>query len=86
MINAVSDRIFIRLEPECSTSSGGIILVDDYHHTINIGVVESIGSLVNSVKIGDKVLFHKFDELPTHDADLVVVRENSILGVYEDEQ
>ena len=38
-----------------------------------------------NVKKGDKVLFHRFDELPTHDADLVVVRENSILGVYENE-
>lgn len=85
MINAVSDRIFIRLEPDNTTTSGGIILVDDYHHTRNIGVVESIGSLVTSVKVGDKVLFHHFDDLPTPEEDLVVVRENSILGVYEDE-
>lgn len=85
MINAVSDRVFIRLEPEATATSGGIILVDDYHHTRNIGEVESVGSLVTSVKKGDKVLFHRFDELPTHDADLVVVRENSILGVYENE-
>ena len=85
MINAVSDRIFIRLKPERTATSGGIILVDDYHHTENTGVVESIGSLVTSVKIGDKVLFHKFDDLPTPEENLVVVRENSILGVYEDE-
>lgn len=85
MVKAISDRIFIRLEPENTATSGGIILVEDYHHTRNIGVVESVGSLVSSVKAGDKVLFHKFDELPTPDADLVVVRENSILGVYEDE-
>ena len=85
MINAVSDRVFIRLEPEATATSGGIILVDDYHHTRNIGVVESIGNSVTSVKTGDKVLFHQFDELPTPDTDLVVVRENSILGVYEDE-
>ena len=85
MINAVSDRVFIRLEPDNTVTSGGIILVDDYHHSRNVGVIESIGNLVNSVRVGDKVLFHRFDELPTHDNDLVVVRENSILGVYEDE-
>ncbi|MBE6467056.1 MAG: co-chaperone GroES [Alphaproteobacteria bacterium] len=85
MINAVADRIFIRLAPDTTATSGGIILVDDYHRTRNIGVVESIGDLVTSVKVGDKVLFHQFDELPTPDDDLVVVRENSILGVYEDE-
>ena len=61
------------------------ILMEDYHHSRNVGVVESLGNLVASVKVGDKVLFHKFDELPTPEADLVVVRENSILGVYEDE-
>ena len=85
MINALSDRVFIRLEPDNTTSSGGIILMEDYHHSRNVGVVESLGNLVASVKVGDKVLFHKFDELPTPEADLVVVRENSILGVYEDE-
>ena len=85
MISAINDRVFIRLEPENTATLGGIILVDDYHHTRNIGVVESIGNSVTSVKEGDKVLFHQFDELPTPDADLVVVRENSILGVYENE-
>ena len=85
MINAVADRIFIRLVPDDITTSGGIILVDNYHRVRNIGVVESIGNSVNSVKVGEKVLFHQFDELPTPDDDLVVVRENSILGVYEDE-
>ena len=47
--------------------------------------VESIGEDVKSVKVGDKVLFHIWDELPTYDPDVVVVRENSLLGVFEDE-
>ena len=85
MINAISDRVFIRLDVEDTATLGGIILIDDYHHTRNVGVVESIGSSVTSVKVGDRVLFHQFDELPTPDTDLVVVRENSILGVYENE-
>lgn len=32
------------------------------------------------------MLFHLFDELPTYDKEIVVVRENSLLGVFEDEQ
>lgn len=78
------DRVFIRLEKEEKTK-GGIILADTIENTRNIGIVESIGSDVTSVKIGDKVLFHAFDELPTYDPDVVVVRENSLLGVFEDE-
>lgn len=85
MIRAVSDRVFIRLFPEHNTSSGGIILNNDYHHSRTMGKVEAIGERVTSVAVGDKVLFHIFDELPTYDQEVVVVRENSILGVLEDE-
>lgn len=85
MVKAISDRVFIRLEPHDTTTSGGVILIDDYHDSRCIGRVESTGPNVTSVKKGDKVLFHIFDELPTYDKDIVVVRENSILGVFEDE-
>lgn len=85
MINAISDRIFIRLEPDNATTPGGIILTDDYHRSRTVGTVESVGCLVTSVKVGDKVLFHIFDELPTYDPDVVVVKESSILGVFENE-
>ena len=86
MIKAISDRVFIRLDPEKSATDAGIILMDDYHQSRNIGTVESVGSEVSSVKKGDIVLFHMFDELPSYDKEVVVVRENSILGVFEDEQ
>ena len=85
MIKPITDRIFIRLAPEKETTEGGIIIVDDYHKNRNIGIVEEIGPLVSSVKKGNKVLFHPFDELPTYDSDVVVVKENSILGVFENE-
>lgn len=84
MITPVSDRIFVRLEPD-NAAQGGIIIPDDYHRSRNRGQVESTGPLVTSVKTGDKVLFHMFDELPTPDPDIVVVRENSILGVIEND-
>lgn len=50
-----------------------------------IGVVESVGPDVRSVKVGDKVLFHVFDELPSYDPEVVIVRERSLLGVFTDE-
>ncbi|MBQ0114200.1 MAG: hypothetical protein KBT03_13805 [Bacteroidales bacterium] len=82
--NAIMDRVFVRLEP-LATSKGGIILPETAINERNIGVVESIGSDVKSVKVGDKVLFHTFDDLPTYDPDVVVVRESSLLGVIIDE-
>lgn len=85
MIKAISDRVFIRLDKKQDKTEGGIILAEDYHSSRTVGTIESIGSEVTSVHVGDRVLFHIWDELPTYDKDIVVVRENSILGVFEDE-
>lgn len=84
MVKAVMDRIFIRLEKEKKTS-GGIILAETIETPRTVGIVESVGDEVTSVKVGEKVLFHVWDDLPTYDPDVVVVRESSILGVYDDE-
>lgn len=84
MVRAVMDRVFIRLEQE-KTTKGGVILADNVDNPRTVGIIESVGEDVKSVKVGEKVLFHVFDELPTYDKDVVVVRENSILGVFEDE-
>lgn len=82
---AIMDRVFIRLEKDNSTK-GGIILPESIEKPRTIGIVESVGEKVSAeVRVGDKVLFHIFDELPTYDQDVVVVRESSILGVITDE-
>lgn len=82
---AVMDRVFVKLEEEKLTTDGGIILTSEYGAERTIGEVVSVGEKVGSVKVGDKVLFHVFDELPSYDKDVVVVRESSILGVITDE-
>ncbi len=83
-MKAIADRIFIRLSTKEETA-GGLLLAADIEEPRTVGVVESVGEKVNSVQIGDKVLFHVFDEVETPEKDLVVVRENSILGVISDE-
>ena len=80
---AVGDRVFVRLTEE--KNSAGILLPDNAERPRTTGVVESVGHNVRLVKTGDKILFHVFDELPSPDADVVVVRECSVLGVWEDE-
>lgn len=84
-VKAVLDRVFIRLDSKEKTTAGGIILTDSHEGEQTIGVVEAVGEDVTSVKVGDRVLFHVFDELPSYDPDVVVVRENSLLGIFEDE-
>lgn len=87
-IQAIMDRVFIRLDKVQEKSEGGIFLAtDNINNVRNIGVVESIGSDVKSVKVGDRVIFHTFDELPTinNDPDLVAMRERGLLGVIKDE-
>lgn len=85
MIRAVTDRVFIKLPPESETTDGGIIIPRDGPNERTVGEVVSVGEKVKSVKKGDRVLFHIFDDLPGPEKDIVVVRENSILGVFEDE-
>ena len=86
MVKAIMDRVFIKLdEPE---KIGGIILSEDVTNPRTIGRVVSVGERVKSVKVGDKVLFHVFDEVPVEVPtvdDVVAVREFSLLGVIEDE-
>ena len=86
MVKAIMDRVFIKLdEPE---KVSGIILSEDVTNPRNIGRVVSVGPEVHSVKVGDRVIFHVFDELPVEVPtvdDIVAVREFSLLGVIEDE-
>ncbi len=85
MIQAVTDRVFIKLPPQKETTDGGIIIPNDRPNERTIGEVISVGEKVHSVKVGDKVFFHVFDDLPGPSEDVIVVRENSILGVIENE-
>jgi co-chaperonin GroES (HSP10) len=84
MVKAIMDRVFIRLDKK-TASDGGILLPETVVNERTTGVVESVGEEVSSVKPGDRVLFHIFDDLPTFDPEVVVVRENSLLGIFENE-
>ena len=79
MYEAFDDRLII--QPEKQETSGLLMIDKDKIYT-NQGVVKSIGNKVTLVKVGDKVIFHCFDELPLPTEDFVVVREKSLLAKY----
>lgn len=77
MLKAIKDRLIIKPD---KLKHGRIIFNDIKNNIVNKGVVQSIGEDVTWAKVGDKVLFHCFDELPLPQDDLVVIREKSLLG------
>lgn len=88
MVKAIMDRVFVKLDaPE---TKSGIILTDDIRRPRYIGRVVSVGDQVKSVKVGDHVVFHVFDDVPvnapTEEKDVVAVREYSLLGVINDDE
>ncbi len=81
MLKAVSDRIIVKLEKDEQSK----ILINNKQEYANTGIVLSIGDKVKGVEIGDKIVFHRFDELPLGDDGLAVIRQKSLLGIYESE-
>lgn len=84
-MKAVMDRVLIKLD-EKEKQKGNVLLPDDFEQTRTIGVVLSVGPDVHAVSVGERVLFHVFDELPTIEKDVVAVRENSLLAVFDKEK
>ena len=80
MLQAIADRIIVNLDEIQDNSP----ILSNIQPIRNSGIVESIGDRVKSVKTGDHILFHQFDELPLPDKNRVIIRERSILGIYSD--
>ena len=76
-MKAILDRVFIKPDEV----KKNIIIKEDDNETKS-GMVVCVGENVKSVKSGDHVIYFKWDDLPAVDG-LVVVRENSLLGVLD---
>ncbi len=81
-MKAVMDRVFLKFDQK-ENVKGSILLPKSVTDVQNIGVVVAIGPEVHSVKVGDRILFHPFDDLPTLEKGMGVIREKSILAILE---
>jgi len=88
------DRVILKRMEEETTSSGGIVIPDSAAEKPSRGEITAIGvgkRLDNGeivpldVKVGDTVLFGKYSgtEVKVNGEDLLVMREEDIMGVIE---
>ena len=93
-IRPLHDRVIVKRVEEERTSAGGIVLPDSATEKPSQGKVLAVGNgklLDNGemraldVKVGDKVLFGKYagNEVKVDGEDLIVMREEDIMGVLE---
>lgn len=80
MQQAIMDRVFI--EPD--KKEQGAIIMDEEKQTTKTGIVKSVGERVESVKVGDRVIFYDWQTLPAMDG-LVAATEKYLLGVIVDD-
>lgn len=80
MLKAIEDRLIILPDKPLPHK---LIMACPKNDYTNQGIVQSVGDKVTMAKIGDYVVFHRFDELPLPNDGLVVVRESSLLGKYD---
>ena len=93
-IRPLYDRIVVRRLEEESTSAGGIVIPDTAKEKPSRGEVIAIGAgkLLDTgdlrpvgVKVGEQILFGKYagTEVNIAGEDLVVMREDDVMGVIE---
>jgi len=93
-IRPLHDRVVVRRMEEERTTAGGIVIPDSATEKPIRGEVIAVGlgkKLDNGdaqaldVKVGDKVLFGKYSgtEVKVEGEELVVMREDDIMGVIE---
>jgi chaperonin GroES len=93
-IRPLHDRVILKRMEEETTSAGGIVIPDTAAEKPMRGEVIAIGKgkrldsgdvIPLDVKVGDTVLFGKYSgtEVKVNGEDLLVMREEDIMGVIE---
>jgi len=93
-IRPLHDRVVVRRLESETTSAGGIVIPDSAKEKPIQGEIIAVGNgkvleggtvQPLDVKVGDKVLFGKYSgtEVKVGDEELLVMREEDIMGVIE---
>ena len=74
------DLILIKADKEHTETGSGILIVKDWVTLPLTGKVISVGTLVESVKPGDRVMFERYGSVILED-DERICKESHIIGV-----
>jgi chaperonin GroES len=79
------EKVLVVVEKSKDVSSGGIILPDITKEKPSIGKVVCLGKLKEDIiKVGDRVLFGKYDglDISIDNKEYVVLNEDSIIAIF----
>lgn len=81
----LKDRVFVSYTEEMDKTSGGIYIPDAAKEKSQKGKVESIGSEVKDIKVGDTILFDKYSgsKITIDNIEYLILKEEDALGIFE---
>lgn len=71
MLQAIGNKVIIKSVEKKDKTDGGILLPTAAKGLSNIGEVISIGELVKSVKVGQKVMFSQWEKIEMKHEDVM---------------
>jgi chaperonin GroES len=83
-LKPLHDRVIVKRKDEEEKTAGGIYIPDSAKEKPQGGEIVAAGPDCKTVKKGDSVLFAKYagSEFSMDSEDLVIMREDDILGVF----
>jgi chaperonin GroES len=84
-LKPLHDRVIVRRTEEQETTAGGIIIPDSAKEKPQGGEILAAGPECKTLKAGNSVLFAKYagTEFSMDADELLIMREDDILGVFE---
>lgn len=84
-LKPLKDRVVISYSEEVEKTAGGIYVPETAKEKPQQGKVEAVGPEVKELKVGDTVLFPKYqgDKVKVDDAEQLVIKEEDILAIVE---